>query len=248
MTNIAIKATNLNLKYKFIRNMNMKHEIVRTIFGKQQESRKKEVWAIKDLSFSIEGGQTVGIIGSNGSGKTTLLKTIAGIFKPDSGTIETSTNSISLLTLGAGFQAELSGHENIYINGLLLGLSKKDIDERIDSIIEFSELGDFIYNPLKTYSSGMKSRLAFSIASQVEPDVLLIDEVLGVGDQAFKEKSYNRMKELINGDRTVILVSHSLGVVENMCDKVLWIEKGKFVQYGDTKEVVPKYREYMKKK
>ncbi len=247
MTNIAVEAKELNLKYKFIRNMNMKHEIVRTLLKKGTESRKKEVWALKNLSFKIESGQTVGIIGSNGSGKTTLLKTIAGIFKPDSGTIKLNTESVSLLTLGAGFQSELSGYENIYINGLLLGFSKKQIDDKVNDIIEFSELGDFIFNPLKTYSSGMKSRLAFSIASQIEPDILLIDEVLGVGDESFKKKSYSRMKELINSHRTVVLVSHSLGVIENMCGKVLWIEKGEFMDYGDTDRVVKKYKDYMKK-
>ncbi len=247
MRNIAIEAVNINLKYRFIRNMNMKHEIVRTLLRKNVETRKKEVWALKNLTFKIESGQTVGVIGSNGSGKTTLLKTIAGIFKPDSGEIKLSTESVSLLTLGAGFQSELSGFENIYINGLLLGFTKKEIDQTVEDIIAFSELGDFIYNPLKTYSSGMKSRLAFSIASQIEPDILLIDEVLGVGDESFKKKSYAKMEELIHSDRTVILVSHSLGVIENMCDKVLWIEKGEYMAYGTTKEITPKYREYMRK-
>ncbi|WIF96086.1 ABC transporter ATP-binding protein [Caminicella sporogenes] len=250
MRNIAIKAEKVNLKYRFIRNVNIKHEIIRSFFKKNRKDREvKEVWALKNLSFEIESGQTVGVIGSNGSGKTTLLKVIAGVFKPDSGELKLNSDSVSLLTLGAGFQNELSGYENIYISGLLLGLTREEIDNKIENIIEFSELGDSINNPLKTYSSGMKSRLAFSISSQIEPDILLIDEVLGVGDQAFKEKSYKRMQELIlDRNRTVVLVSHSKSTIKNLCDKVLWIEKGEYMGYGETEEILKEYDKYMKNK
>ncbi|WP_069651038.1 ABC transporter ATP-binding protein [Caloranaerobacter ferrireducens] len=245
MNSLAIEVKNLNLKYKFVKNMNMKQEIIKLFTGKK-EKRVKEVWALKNVSFSIEKGKTVGIIGTNGSGKTTLLKTIAKIFKPDSGEIKLYSDSVSLLTLGAGFQPELSGIENIYLNGLLLGFSKKEIDNKLNEIIEFSDLGEFIYHPIKTYSSGMKTRLAFSIASHVEPDILLIDEVLGVGDESFRKKSENRLKELIKDNRTVLIVSHNLSAISNLCDLVLWIHKGEVMDYGDTEEVINKYREFVR--
>ncbi|NBI08143.1 ABC transporter ATP-binding protein [Senegalia massiliensis] len=244
MNNLAIEVKNLNLKYKFIKSMNMKKELVK-MFKRQKNIRTKEVWALQDVSFQIEKGSNVGIIGSNGSGKTTLLKTIANIFQPDSGEIHVYEDSISLLTLGAGFQPELSGYENVYLNGLTLGFTKKEIDNKIDEIIEFSELGDFIYNPIRTYSSGMKSRLAFSIAIHIEPDILLIDEVLGVGDQSFKDKSTQKLKEIIYEDRTVIMVSHSLSTIRDLCDTVLWIEKGKVKDFGPTEQILKDYKEYM---
>jgi ABC-type polysaccharide/polyol phosphate transport system ATPase subunit len=246
MDSIAIEVKDLNVKYKFVKNMNMKQEIVKFFTRKNKEKRVKEVWALKNVNFTVEKGKTVGIIGSNGSGKTTLLKTIANIFKPDSGEIKLHSNSVSLLTLGAGFQPELSGIENIYLNGLLLGFNKKDIDKRLDDIVEFSDIGEFIYHPIKTYSSGMKTRLAFSIVSHIEPDILLIDEVLGVGDESFRKKSEARLKELISDNRTVLIVSHSLSAVQNMCDEVLWIDKGEVMGYGAPNEIIKQYKDFVK--
>lgn len=244
MSNLAIEVKDLNVKYKFVRSMNLKQELIK-IFKGRKEKRTKEVWALKNISFKLERGSNVGIIGSNGSGKTTLLKTIASIFQPDSGEIMVYENSISLLTLGAGFQPELSGYENIYLNGLILGFKKEQIDEKIDEIIEFSGLEDFIYSPIRTYSSGMKTRLAFSISCHIEPDILLIDEVLGVGDESFRQKSSDKLKELIEHDRTVIMVSHSLPALEELCDQLIWIEKGVLKEHGDTATVIKRYKEYM---
>ena len=211
--------------------------------------RKKDVfWALKDISFEIEKGSVVGIIGMNGSGKTTLLKTIAGIFSPDIGIVDIKQNSVALLSIGLGFNAELSGYENIILSGLLLGFTKEQINSKIKEIIDFSELGDFIYKPVKTYSSGMHSKLAFSITALLDTDILLIDEVLSVGDMNFKEKSYAKIKEIIEKkDKTVIIVSHSLSTIEEICNKVLWINKGKLMEYGKTSEVVDKYKEFMDK-
>ncbi|MBS4539137.1 ABC transporter ATP-binding protein [Clostridium sp. D2Q-11] len=244
MNNLAIEVKNINVKYKFVKSMNIKQELIKMI-KRKKETRTKEVWALKNLSFSIKRGSNVGIIGSNGSGKTTLLKTIASIFQPDSGEICVHENSISLLTLGAGFQPELSGYENIYLNGLILGFTKEQIDAKREEIIEFSGIGDFIYSPIRTYSSGMKTRLAFSIACHIEPDILLIDEVLGVGDESFRQKSNEKLKELIDHDRTVIMVSHSLPALQELCDELIWIEKGVLKEYGDTETVLNHYKEYM---
>lgn len=227
--------------------MSLKQELG-NLFSKKKERAVKEVWALKNLTFEIEKGQTVGIIGSNGAGKSTLLKVVGKIFEPDSGIVDTGNQSVSLLALGTGFQGELSGIENIYSNGLLLGLSKKEIDEKLEDIIDFAGVGEFIEHPLKAYSSGMRARLAFSIACHVEPDILLIDEVLGVGDQNFKEKSGNKIKELINSERTVLLVSHSLSVMRELCDKVIWIEKGELKGYGETNEVLDNYLAFLAQK
>lgn len=247
MDNYAVEIKDLNLKYRFIKNMSMKQEIVKLI-KRKKDQRVVEVYALKDVSFKVEKGQTVGIIGANGAGKTTLLKTIARIFQPDSGEIKLYSDSVSLLTLGAGFQGELAGVENIYLNGITLGLSKKQIDQRLQQIIDFSGIGEAIHNPIKSYSTGMKARLAFSIACYVEPDILLIDEILGVGDENFKKKSSDKLKELIKDNRTVIIVSHSLSSVREMCDKVLWLDKGKLIEYGETNEIIDKYIQFVNKK
>ncbi|MGL5901406.1 MAG: ABC transporter ATP-binding protein [Cetobacterium sp.] len=241
-----IELDNINLKYRFLKNMNIKQEILRLFHPKQKITKLKEIEALKNISFNIYSGHTVGIIGGNGAGKSTLLKLIAGVFQPDSGKIIVRAKSISLLTLGTGFQSELSGYENIYLNGLLLGLKKHEIDQKINIIIEFSGIEDSIHNPIKTYSSGMRQRLAFAIAINAIPEVLLIDEILGVGDQAFKNKSNKIIKELINSNKTVILVSHDIGTLEEVCDKILWLHKGELIQYGETKEVIAEYKKFIK--
>ncbi|MGA9287733.1 MAG: ABC transporter ATP-binding protein [Anaerobacillus sp.] len=209
---------------------------------------KKQFWALKGLDFTVKKGEVLGIIGRNGSGKSTLLKLMSGLIEPDKGNYQVEGKRPMLLSLGAGFQPELSGIENIYLNALLLGNRKKKIDDNLEAIIEFSELDDFIYKPVRTYSSGMRARLAFSTAIMLDPEILLIDEVLGVGDSAFQKKCKDAILEKIQQDRTVILVTHSSGLVKQICDRVVWIHRGEQKAVGDTKEIVEQYDEFMKAK
>ncbi|MBF0705624.1 MULTISPECIES: ABC transporter ATP-binding protein [Bacillaceae] len=209
---------------------------------------KKQFWALKGLDFTVKKGEVLGIIGRNGSGKSTLLKLMSGLIEPDQGAYHVEGKRPMLLSLGAGFQPELSGIENIYLNALLLGNRKKKIDDNLEAIIEFSELDDFIYKPVRTYSSGMRARLAFSTAIMLDPEILLIDEVLGVGDSAFQKKCKDAILEKIQQDRTVILVTHSSGLVKQICDRVVWIHRGEQKAVGDTKEIVEQYDEFMKAK
>lgn len=205
--------------------------------------------AVKGVSFEVKKGEIIGICGKNGSGKSTLLRAIAGIFSPDSGTIDLHGNSISLLSIGVGFQKRLSGYENIFLSGLLLGFTEQQIKDKLDEIITFSELGDFIYKPVRSYSSGMYSKLAFAITAILETDIMLIDEVLSVGDIKFRKKSYNKMKELINDEnRTVIIVSHSSKTLKELCNRVIWLNDGVIEDIGDPVKVVNEYEEYMQVK
>ena len=203
--------------------------------------------ALKGVSFEVEEGKILGIIGKNGAGKSTMLRAIAGIFSPDKGSIDLHGRSISLLSIGVGFNKKLTGKENIYLSGMLLGFSEEEIAKKEKEIIKFADIGDFINKPVKTYSSGMYSKLAFAITAILETDITLIDEVLSVGDAKFKEKSYNKMKELISDEkRTVIIVSHSLGTIKELCDEVLWLNSGEVMMKGPAEEVLPKYEEFMK--
>ena len=202
---------------------------------------------LKDINLSFSRGEIVMIIGDNGSGKSTLLRAISGIFSPDKGSINLHGNTISLLSIGVGFQKQLTGYENIYLSGMLLGYTKDEIAKKIDSIIEFSELGDAIYKPVRSYSSGMYSKLAFSITAILETDIILIDEVLSVGDIHFKEKSYSKMKELINNsNRTVVIVSHSTKTLVELCDKVIWLHDGLIKDEGKPAEIMEKYEAFMR--
>ena len=201
-----------------------------------------EFLALDDVSFDLERGKTLGLIGRNGAGKSTTLKLISGILKPTSGTIITRGNVVPMLELGAGFDLELTGKENIYLNGAILGYSKEYLESKYEEIVEFAEIRDFIDMPIRNYSSGMMARLAFSIASVVQPEILIVDEILAVGDVAFQEKSFARMKELMSGGATVLFVSHDLDKIEEMCDKVIWLNKGKVVMFGDTDEVCSAYK------
>lgn len=238
---IAITVKNLNIFYKDIKRFSLARSGIKNLLN------AKEFHAVKNISFEIPKGQILGICGKNGSGKSTLLRAIAGIFSADSGSIDLHDNSISLLSIGVGFQRRLSGYENIFLSGLLLGYSESQIKERINEIIEFSELGDFIYKPVNSYSSGMYSKLAFAITAILETDIMLIDEVLSVGDVRFQEKSYNKMKELISDeDRTVIIVSHSSRTLRSLCDRVIWINDGVLKGDGKPDEIVDKYEEFMK--
>ncbi len=242
MSEYAIEVENLCISYKGLKSYSIKQNLLR---GKRS---KKEVFeAVRNISFKVEKGEIIGLIGKNGSGKSTMLRAIAGIFSPNSGTIDLHGHSISLLSIGVGFQKELTGRENIMLTGLLLGFSEAQIKEKEADIIAFSELGKFIDQPVRTYSSGMHSKLAFSITAILETDIILIDEVLSVGDVRFKKKSYNKMKELISAaDRTVVIVSHEMKTIRDLCHKVLWINDGEFIQYGETAQVLAAYEEFMK--
>ena len=241
MKEIAITVKNVTISYKSLKKVSIKKSLTNL------KPKKMDTFtAIKNISFEVEKGQILGIIGKNGSGKSTLLKAMANIFSPDSGTIDLHGNTVSLLSIGVGFQPRLTGRENIYLSGLLLGFSKKQIDEKIKDIISFADLGDFIDRPVKTYSSGMHSKLAFSITAILETDIMLIDEVLSVGDAKFKKKSYSKMEELINDDkRTVLIVSHSLGTLKKLCNKVLWLHEGEIKKIGDSEEIISEYEKFM---
>lgn len=243
MSQYALEVQNLCIDYKPYK----KTSIQKSIFKKKNE-KTEMIHAVKNLSFSMEKGEILGIVGKNGSGKSTLLRAIAGIFVPDSGTIDLHENSVSLLSIGVGFSPELSGRENILLSGMLLGFDEATILEKMDSIIGFSELGKFIDYPVRTYSSGMYSKLAFSITASLETDIILIDEVLSVGDERFKKKSYTKMKELITDkNRTVIIVSHSMETLKAMCNRILWINDGEFMRLGETDSVLKEYKAYMNK-
>lgn len=243
MCEYAIEVNDLCISYRGLKSYYIKQNLLK---GKKERAEVFE--AVKHVSFRVKKGEILGIVGKNGSGKSTMLKAIAGIFSPNSGTIDLHGNSVSLLSIGVGFQKELSGRDNILLSGMLLGFTEKQIKERMDEIIEFSELGKFIDTPVRTYSSGMHSKLAFSITAILETDIILIDEVLSVGDARFKKKSFNKMKELItSNDRTVIIVSHAAGTIAELCDKVLWINDGELVKYGDTEAVLKEYEDFMSK-
>ena len=242
MSEYAIEVENLCIHYRSLKSYSIKQNLLR---GKKNKAEVFE--AVKNVSFKVRQGEILGIVGKNGSGKSTMLRAIAGIFSPNSGTIDLHGHSISLLSIGVGFQKELSGRENIILSGMLLGFSEEQIQERMQEIIDFSELGDFIDAPVRTYSSGMYSKLAFSITAILETDIILIDEVLSVGDSHFKKKSYKKMKELISDkDRTVVIVSHEMKTIAELCDQVLWINDGEMVQFGDTKPVLAAYEQFMK--
>lgn len=201
-----------------------------------------EFLALDNVSFDLERGRTLGLIGKNGAGKSTTLKLISGILKPTEGTIITRGNIVPMLELGAGFDLELTGRENIYLNGAILGYSKEYLESKFDEIVEFAETEEFIDMSIRNYSSGMMARLAFSIASVVQPEILIVDEILAVGDIEFQEKSFNRMKELMSGGATVLFVSHDIDKIEEMCDEVIWLERGKIIDKGNAKEICDKYR------
>ncbi len=203
----------------------------------------QEFWALKNINFQVEKGEKLGIVGLNGAGKSTLLKLISGVMKPSSGKIELKGSLVPLLELGAGFDPDYTGRENIFLNGALLGYSKEFIEGKFDEIVEFSELQKFIDVPVKNYSSGMVARLGFSIATIIEPRILILDEVLAVGDAKFKEKSEQRMKSFLNKDVTVLFVSHSIEQVKSLCTRAIWLEKGKLIMEGPVEEVCDKYME-----
>ncbi len=237
---VAITLEDVHISYDIRNRGSIKGSI-----GKKHE-KKRYYEAVKGISLKIRRGQIVGIIGSNGAGKSTLLRAIAGIFSVNSGKIDLHGNSVSLMAIGVGFEKNLTGRENIMLSGLLLGFTREKIENEMQRIIDFSELGDFIDRPVASYSSGMYSKLAFSITAVLETDILLIDEVLSVGDRHFKKKSYRRMKRMIEKKRhTVLIVSHSDSTLRDLCDHVLWLDDGKMVMYGPADEVLDSYNASM---
>lgn len=237
---MIIRANDISMRYlmTYDRIQSIKEYIVQMLRGK---IKYEEFWALKNVSFEVERGEVVGIIGHNGAGKSTLLKVISGILKPTGGELEVHGNVVPMLELGSGFDHDLTGRENIFLNGSILGYSEKYLKEKYEQIVEFSELGKFIDVPIRNYSSGMLMRLAFSIATVVQPEILIVDEILAVGDAAFQEKSKTRMLELMSGGTTVLFVSHSLEQIREMCDRVIWLEHGQIKAIGATKEICDAY-------
>lgn len=241
MKETAIEVKDVKITYKLMKNFSIQRNLL-----KRNGEKAEEFEAVRNVTFSVDKGEILGIIGKNGSGKSTLLRAIAGVFCPNSGIIDLKGNSVSLLSLGIGFKDILTGRENIYLSGMLLGFTEKQIKEKEKEIIEFSELGEFIDRPVKTYSSGMYSKLAFSITSNLETDIILIDEVLSVGDERFQKKSLAKMESLIQDkDRTVIIVSHSIETLEKLCDRVMWLNDGEIKKIGKTENVLQEYQRYM---
>lgn len=223
----------------------LKTAVVDLLRGRRRESRASAFQALRDITFTIQRGETFGIIGRNGSGKSTLLKLLAGIYRPDTGRIRVRGRVAGLLELGAGFHPEFSGRENIFINGIVLGLSKREVRRRFDNIVGFAELEAFIDEPVRTYSSGMYMRLGFAVAIHTDPDVLLMDEILSVGDEAFQRKCTEKLAELKRKDTTLVFVSHGLETVARWCDVVAWLDEGTIRQQGDPQKVIDLYRQAM---
>ena len=237
---IEVKNLTKSFKIFYDKSNSLKERI---LFRKRNLYERRTI--LSDINFSVKKGESLGIIGRNGCGKSTLLKLLTGIIYPDSGTININGKVSSLIELGAGFHPDMSGRENIYINASIYGLTKKQIEKIIDDIISFSELEEFIDNPVRTYSSGMYMRLAFSVAIHVDAQILLIDEILAVGDIRFQEKCFNKLKELKSKGVTIIIVSHSLSQISQICDKCMWIEQGKIKSIGQPKKIIKEYTTYM---
>ena len=240
MENTVIKVENVTMQFRLTHEKidSIKEYFIRMI---KKDLRYSNFCALKDISFNIQKGERIGIIGPNGAGKSTLLKIISGIMKPTKGTVQVNGSVSPLLELGAGFDDDFSGAENIYLNGAILGKTRKFLDKHFHDIVEYSELKDFINSPVKNYSSGMKAKLGFSIATQVESDILIIDEVLGVGDQHFRKKSSEKIRNLMEKGITTILVSHSIEQIRKLTDKTIWLEEGCMKAFGESWEVCEQY-------
>lgn len=241
MEEAIIQVDHLGIKFRMDRNKttNLKEFVVRALRG---QNKYDEFWALRDITFDVKRGEVVGIIGHNGAGKSTLLKSISRIIVPTVGSITRRGKVVPLLELGSGFDYELTGSENIYLNGAVLGFNKKFLDDNYQAIVDYSEIGDFIHMPMKTYSSGMVARLAFSIATMVQPEILIVDEILAVGDEKFQEKSYKRMMELMYSGVTVLFVSHNIDQIKKMCSRTLLLEHGQMRFFGDTAQACELYR------
>jgi ABC-type polysaccharide/polyol phosphate transport system ATPase subunit len=240
--NNSITVKDLKKTYKLY---NKPIDRLKEAFNFSNKNRHREFHALEGISFSINKGETVGIIGKNGSGKSTLLKIVTGVLTPTDGSVEVNGKVSALLELGAGFNPDYTGVENIYLSGAVMGYSREEIDKKVNDILEFSGIGDFANQPIKTYSSGMFARLAFAVAMNVEPDIFIVDEALSVGDMYFQEKSFTKMKEFRNEGKTILFVSHSLTSVRNFCDRAIWIDKGKIIRDGDASSVCSEYQDYI---
>ncbi len=240
---IMIKASNVSMRFNLgiERGFSLKQFFVDLLSGKKKKKIDNEFWALNDIDFDVKKGEVVGFIGSNGAGKSTLLKVVAGVMKPTKGKITVKGNVCPMIELGAGFDNELTARENIYLNGAILGYSKEFIEKKFDEIVDFSELREFLDVPIKNFSSGMVARLAFSVATIVDPEILIVDEILSVGDLAFQQKSEEKMRSMIGGGTTVLYVSHSVESIQSLCDKVVWLEHGKVIEIGKPKEICEKY-------
>lgn len=243
----AIRLTDVNMTFNLNKEKvdNLKEYFIKLVTHKLEY---RKFYALKNINFEVKKGEHLAILGLNGAGKSTLLKTIVGVYKPTSGSVEKCGVIAPLLELGAGFDGNYTGKENIYLYGAILGYDRNYIDNKFDEIVEFSELGHFIDVPVKNYSSGMKARLGFSIATAVEPDVLILDEVLSVGDASFRKKSLNKVKSMFESGVTVLFVSHSIEQVRAICDKAILLQKGEIIAQGSIEEVIPVYEEKTKKK
>lgn len=236
---VDIDCVSMRFNLGIEKNFSLKQWVVD--LGKRKKKTKNEFWALTDVSFKVHKGEVVGLIGSNGAGKSTMLKIVAGVIKPTKGKISTYGNICPMIELGAGFDPQLTARENIYLNGAIMGYSKPFIESKFDEIVEFSELRDFLDVPVQNFSSGMIARLAFSIATVVDPEILIVDEILSVGDMAFQDKSLKKMLEMIKGGTTVLYVSHSIESVKELCNSVVWLNQGNVVKIGNAVEVCEEY-------
>lgn len=238
-----IKVDNVSMRFNLgiEKNFSLKLFFINMFKPRSKKPKKENFWALKDVSFDVKQGEVIGFIGSNGAGKSTMLKVIAGVMKPTKGKIEVHGNICPMIELGAGFDVDLTARENIYLNGAVLGYSRNFIEEKFDEIVEFSELKEFLDVPIRNFSSGMTARLAFSIATIVDPEILIVDEILSVGDIAFQKKSEAKMKSMISGGTTVLFVSHSLAQIEKLCDRVVWLEHGQVKKIGPTEKICKEY-------
>ena len=238
-----IRLENVSMKFNLgmEKSFSFKEAFIKFFQFHKKRKKMEPFWALKDIDFHIKKGEVIGIVGSNGAGKSTMLKIVSGVMKPTKGKITVNGVISPMIELGAGFDVELTARENIYLNGAILGYSKKFLDEKFEEIVDFSELRDFLDVPVKNFSSGMTAKLAFSIATVVDPEILIVDEILSVGDIKFQEKSKQKMLKMITGGTTVLYVSHSLPSITELCTRVMWLEHGKMIMIGNTKDVCEKY-------
>ncbi|MCR5674699.1 MAG: ATP-binding cassette domain-containing protein [Lachnospiraceae bacterium] len=240
MEEFALEVKDVSISYRILNNVSIR----KTLFHRR--TRNEIFEAVKHVSFAVKPGGILGIIGQNGSGKSTLLRSIAGVFAPNEGTIDLHGHNISLMALGVGFKANLTGRQNILLSGMLMGFSRQEITDRMPEIVAFADIGDFIDRPVRTYSSGMHSKLAFSITAMLETDIMLVDEVLSVGDEQFQRKSLAKMRQLITDEsRTVLIVSHNINTLQELCGQVLWMHAGEARELGEPAKVLKDYTEFM---